>query len=335
MRQLSFLILLVFAVSFARAQSPHGDDFKMDCASCHSSENWELLKRSMTFDHSQTGFALTGQHQNIDCKSCHTDLKFTTTSSECISCHTDMHNNTLGPDCARCHSLESWIVTNSIEMHQQSRFPLMGSHATVDCFECHQSANNMQFEPLGVECMDCHMNDYLATTAPNHQESGYSTNCTECHSIKAIGWTSSNFEHSFFPLEGGHAISCAQCHTSGTYGKISNDCFACHQSDYQSTQNPNHQALDFSVSCADCHTLNPGWQPAEFKEHDAQFFPIYSGEHNNEWSSCAECHTNSSNYADFSCVTCHEHNQSDMNEEHGGVDGYSYKSNLCFACHPM
>lgn len=327
-------MLLISLSAFADNESPHGPNFKMDCVNCHSSDSWELLKKNMTFDHSQTGFVLSGQHKTVDCKSCHQTLVFSEAKSECISCHTDMHNNTLGPDCNRCHTPESWIVTNAIIMHQQSRFPLMGTHQTIDCFECHTSATNLQFEPLGVECVDCHLQDFQATTSPNHVESGYSTNCTECHSATALDWTSSNIDHSFFPLNGGHAISCAQCHTSGTFGKISNECISCHQTNYNSTQNPNHQSLGFSVNCSECHTLDPGWRPAEFRDHDAQFFPIYSGTHNGEWNSCSECHTNSSSYAEFSCITCHEHNQSSTDEEHSGVSGYSYKSNLCFACHP-
>ncbi len=334
MRKLSFIIGLVGLAIFSFGQSPHGDNFKMDCATCHSPESWEVVQKEMTFDHSKTGFDLTGQHLLADCKSCHTDLKFTETKSECISCHTDMHNNTLGADCNRCHTTKSWIVANTTEMHQMGRFPLMGSHAVADCFQCHESATNLQFDPLSIACVDCHRNDYLATTHPNHQSAGYSTDCIQCHSVKAVGWTSTDFEHNFFPLNGGHAISCAECHTSGTFGKISNECISCHQTDFNSTKNPNHQLSGFSENCSECHSLNPGWKPAEFKPHDAMYFPIYSGEHKNEWNSCADCHTNSSNYAEYSCLKCHEHNQSSMDLKHATINGYSYRSNMCYACHP-
>ena len=335
MRKLSFLIILIeFSLSLF-GQSPHGDNFKMDCAICHTPEGWAVNPKSLVFDHKQTGFDLVGQHKLADCKSCHTDLKFTETKNDCFACHTDMHNSTLGMDCDRCHTPETWIVKNATEMHQQSRFPLMGAHATTDCFNCHQSATNLQFEPLGVQCVDCHRKDYLSTTAPNHQQSGYSTNCNECHGLKSSGWNSSDFEHNFFPLTGGHAISCNQCHTTGTFTKIPNECISCHQDNYNSAVNPNHKLLNFSLDCAECHQLDPGWKSAEFKQHDALFFPIFSGKHNNEWGKCTDCHTNASNYAEFACTNCHEHNQSSMDSEHKSVSGYSYKNNMCYACHPL
>ena len=52
------------------------------------------------------------------------------------------------------------------------------------------------------------------------------------------------------------------------------------------------------------------------------------------WSNCAECHTNPASYAQFTCIDCHEHNQADMNDKHGDVQGYTYNSPACFACHP-
>jgi len=65
------------------------------------------------------------------------------------------------------------------------------------------------------------------------------------------------------------------------------------------------------------------------------FFPIYSGKHRGEWSSCTECHTNTSSYAAFSCIDCHEHDdQNNVNDDHNGVSGYSYTSTACLNCHP-
>ncbi|MGQ7869504.1 hypothetical protein [Sunxiuqinia sp. sy24] len=175
----------------------------------------------------------------------------------------------------------------------------------------------------------------MATTAPNHQVSGYSTSCTECHSARAIDWGSANIEHNFFPLEGGHAIRCVDCHVSGTFEKISNDCFSCHQQDYNASQNPRHQELSFSTSCADCHSLNPGWEPAEFRNHDAQFFPIFSGKHRGEWNNCMDCHINSASYSEYSCIDCHEHSMSRMDDKHSDVNNYAYSSVSCLACHPQ
>ena len=321
-------------LNYASAQSPHGDRFKVDCAECHSSESWKELKKDITFDHSKTGFELTGQHQTISCMECHQSLQFSKEKKECKDCHIDVHNNTVGLECDRCHNPESWIVQNITRIHQLSRFPLLGSHTTADCFDCHKSNNNLQFEPLDIECSGCHMNDYLATTNPNHQRSGYPTICTECHSARSVTWSATGIDHSFFPLQGGHSISCNDCHQNGTYSKIPSECISCHQDDYNTTSNPNHNQLEFSTNCSDCHDLSPGWNPARYLEHDAQSFPIYSGSHNNAWSSCIECHSTEGNYADFTCISCHEHNKTETDEEHGEVNGYAYQSLLCFECHP-
>ena len=338
MYKLSYLIasilLIVLNLSGIAQNKPHGEGFKTDCTLCHTSESWKVTKASMSFDHNTTKFKLTGQHQVVDCKSCHQSLKFQEAKSECAACHTDMHQNTVGPDCAKCHNTKSWIIANTTSMHQLSRFPLQGNHAVADCALCHKSASNLQFQPLGIECVDCHRSDYLAAKTPNHQQSGYSTNCIECHGVKATGWNSSNFEHGFFPLTEGHSISCVECHKTGSYQKISNECLSCHQKDYSATTKPNHQQTGFSTSCTECHTTSPGWSPANFRQHDANYFPIYSGEHKGEWNKCTDCHTSNS-YSVFSCTNCHEHTQSKMDSEHRGTSGYSYKSISCYACHPQ
>jgi hypothetical protein len=115
------------------AQSPHGKNFTMDCAKCHNSGGWKFDAKKSKFNHSTTGFALSGQHQAINCKACHTTLTFKKASSNCASCHTDRHNQTVGNNCARCHSTQSWLVGNITKLHEQTSFPLTGVHATIDC----------------------------------------------------------------------------------------------------------------------------------------------------------------------------------------------------------
>jgi hypothetical protein len=89
----------------------------------------------------------------------------------------------------------------------------------------------------------------------------------------------------------------------------------------------------FPTTCTDCHSQN-AWTPSTFN-HDAMYFPIYSGKHEGEWTTCSECHTNSNNYSVFSCLGCHPHsNQSQTNADHNGVSGYQYLSSACYACHP-
>ena len=336
MRKLSLIFGLVLLAFWGQAQeNPHGKSLKFDCVDCHTTEGWTFSAATAKFNHDSTRFKLEGQHRFTDCKSCHTTLVFSEAKTNCMDCHTDMHNNTVGLDCARCHDSKSWIITNITEIHLQSRFPLLGAHNTIACSACHTSASQLEFQPLGVECIDCHRQDFLATTSPNHVQSGFSTDCIECHKIDANEWSSAGFNHDFFPLTKGHDITeCSTCHTNGLSEPLSPDCFSCHQQDFNSTTNPAHQSLDFSTTCTDCHTTDPGWKPARFELHDDLYFPVYSGVHRGEWDKCTDCHTQPETYTVFSCVDCHEHNKTSTDREHTEVSGYSYSSAACYACHP-
>ena len=403
----SFLVVVV--VSAAGIQdSPHGPDFKINCRVCHSPKGWELDRKIYAFDHNTTLLPLEGQHNSVSCKLCHPTLVFSEAETDCFSCHTDMHKQTVGMDCFRCHTSKSWIVENISDVHRQSRFPLQGPHLMASCQDCHPSASLLQFEPLGVECIDCHMQDYQAAASPNHALGNFSTQCMDCHLMAAITWGGVGFNHTYFPLTQGHAIfdcnqchtdndytnataecfscheidynattnpdhisagidnlcmechttmpgwkpaifdhtsfpltqghtinECNQCHVSGNYSNVSTECISCHETDYNATTNPNHISAGIDNLCMECHTTMPGWKPAEFPIHDAQFFPIYSGAHGNEWDNCTECHSNPANYSLFTCIDCHEHNRADMDDKHSGEADYEYTSLACLDCHPL
>ncbi len=336
MRDLSSLILFLALSVSLYSQSPHERDLQYSCADCHNPKGWKLEKGTYSFDHNKTRYQLVGQHQEVDCKMCHTSLQFANTETNCNSCHTDMHYQTVGTDCARCHTPNSWIVENITSIHQMSRFPLFGPHVTADCYDCHPSESLLRFEPLGVECYDCHEADYMATTNPIHKDKPdiFTTNCNDCHSVNAFTWTGAGFNHSFFPLTGGHALNdCTKCHPPGSdYSSISADCYSCHQTDYANTNAPDHIGAGIPTNCIECHTTNPGWKPADFRAHDAQYFPVYSGKHSGTWNSCTECHPNPNNYVEFTCISCHE--QASTDEHHNEVGGYIYNSAACFECHP-
>ncbi|MEW6194875.1 MAG: hypothetical protein AB1521_06960 [Bacteroidota bacterium] len=404
MHRLSLLVLLLLATQVV-AQSPHGSNFKIDCADCHDAVSWNLLKQEKSFDHNKTNFPLIGQHELIDCKKCHTTLVFNEVKQQCFDCHKDIHKNSVSLDCEKCHTPNSWLISDIEQLHRVSRFPLLGVHQSQNCNQCHAQYSELNFESLGINCFDCHSKDYVATQNPNHAEAGFSTECQECHSISSLRWAEVQVTHTFFPLTGKHKISnCFECHQTNTFVGLSPTCYSCHQTDYELTANPNHSHLQFSTNCNECHTID-GWQPATFDhaitgftllgkhssthcaschssgysntpedcnschsddynstinpshiaanfpntcidchspvgwspatfDHDGRFFPINSGEHKGKWDNCNQCHTNQNNFSDFSCTTCHEHNQIEMDNEHRGVSGYSYISTACFNCHP-
>ncbi len=326
MYRLSSIILFFLGIIPIIAQSPHGDGLKMDCAQCHDSEGWSINYGTIQFNHNTTDFLLEGTHAQTDCKLCHETLIFSEAPTQCASCHNDIHSMSVGNDCMRCHTSQTWLVDNIPELHEENGFPLIGAHSGSSCVDCHKSETLLRFDRIGNECINCHQEDYLSTQSPNHTASGFSTNCVDCHSPLGIGWETDIINHDFFPLTLGHDISdCTQCHTTSNYSDVSPECVSCHQSDFNSTTNPNHTSVGYSTDCVSCHTTNPGWTPANVN-HD--FFPLTLG---HDIQDCKECHT-TSNYSDVSpeCVSCH---QSDFNNtsnpNHTSV-GYSTD---CVSCH--
>jgi hypothetical protein len=326
MYRLSSIILLLFGLYPIFAQSPHEDELKIDCAQCHNPEGWDINYETIQFSHNITEFQLGGTHTQVDCKLCHTNLKFNDTPSDCISCHTDVHSMSVGNDCIRCHTPESWLVDYIPELHEENGFPLIGAHSTASCVDCHLSEPLLIFDRIGNECINCHKEDYLTTEYPNHLEAGFSTNCIDCHSPLAIGWDTEVVNHDFFPLTLGHDIQdCNQCHTSDNYSDISADCVSCHQNDFVNTSNPNHESSGFSNDCASCHTTNPGWTPATIN-HD--FFPLTLG---HDIQDCNQCHI-SDNYSDISadCVSCHQNDYNLTNDPNHQAAQFPTD---CVACH--
>ena len=332
--KIAFLVLFVFAFGLhAQTTQPHGKGFKMDCAKCHDSGSWKFSSKGK-FEHISTGFALEGQHKNINCNTCHTKLDFKKTSSNCVSCHADMHNQTVGNDCARCHNTQSWIVSNITGLHQQTSFPLMGVHKTVDCNLCHKSETGLRFNPTGQTCIDCHTKDFRATKNPNHSKLNLSTDCASCHSSTTAEWVTTTFPNhaSFYPLTGGHAAiakDCEKCHIGGNYNNTPTECVGCHKVDFGKTVNPNHAKLNLSTDCASCHTTAPGWQPAKFPIHD-DFYPL-TGVHKTIANNCAECHKGGNyNPMPSDCNSCHSANYKATKNPNHNTLGFSTD---CASCH--
>ena len=304
--------------------------FSPDCVECHNPMGFGWDAGGIIHDF----FPLTQGHDIQDCSQCHDVTNFSNISSECIACHDDDFTQTSNPshinagfstDCLECHTTAPGWMPATLN---HDFFPLTMGHDIQDCNQCHINGN---FNNTPTDCFACHDDDYAQTTNPNHQTSNFPTDCATCHSTNP-GWMPAVVNHDFFPLTLGHDIQdCNQCHINGNFNNTPTDCFACHDDDYAQTSDPNHQAANFPTDCASCHTTNPGWMPATF-DHDGEWFPIYSGRHEGEWSSCTDCHTDPNNFSVFSCFMCHL--EGETADEHEGVSGYIYQSNACLQCHP-
>lgn len=180
-------------------------------------------------------------------------------------------------------------------------------------------------------CIECHQAEYDA-----QHGSPWPTDCGGCHSLSS--WQGATIDHpaaaNGFNLEGAHAtLGCESCHTVPGFiplfpGVTQNDCIACHQADYAAQ----HTGSRFPTDCLSCHTTDT-FVRGPF-DHDASFFPILSGKHQGEWTDCATCHTDPNDFSQFTCLSCHEHNQADMANDHSNVGGFAYDSRACYACHP-
>jgi hypothetical protein len=273
----------------------------------------------------------------VACLQCHGDGVYRGKDASCVSCHRSAYDGTTDPahgaarfplECASCHTTTAWQPASFD--HGTTSFPLTGAHRAVSCQSCHADG---VYAGKSTACVACHQSDYNGTSDPGHLAAQFSTDCTVCHTTTA--WSGATFNHNgtAFPLTGAHvAATCAQCHGDGVYAGKSTACLACHQSDYNGTTDPNHVAAQFPTTCGDCHTTSL-WSGARF-DHDAPYFPIYSGAHAGRWATCATCHTNSADFRVFTCLSCHEHAKSTMDSKHAGQGGYVYESQACYTCHP-
>ncbi len=307
--------------------------FQTDCSLCHSSQGW----RPALFDHLKTsGFELIGAHRALTCKQCHINNATKGLPRDCYGCHTLDYSAVLDPghlkgnyphDCTMCHSANIWRPATF--NHNQTKFPLIGAHVSVECSSCHL---DNRYAGLPTDCWSCHSSAFNGVADPSHLANNFDHNCALCHSTAR--WSPATFDHSktAFPLTGAHTrAACTVCHTNG-YNNTPSDCFFCHDNDYAATNNPNHIAAQFPKECTSCHNTN-AWSQTTWN-HDAQYFPIYSGKHRGEWNTCADCHVNTTNYRTFECINCHEHNKTDMDSKHRGRQNYQYLSTACYQCHP-
>ncbi|HET7248828.1 MAG TPA: hypothetical protein VFI79_03215 [Gemmatimonadales bacterium] len=317
------------AQQVATAKSPHGT-LTQPCAACHSPEAWTPARITSAFDHAKTGFALTGAHSSVACKSCHTTLVFKGASHDCVSCHQDPHHGELGNSCARCHTMRSFVDRSGMtRAHQLTRFPLTGAHVAADCESCHTptSGGQMTFALRMTACNDCHQRDFQATRNPDHTAGGFPHDCAQCHAT--VAWQTARFDHSAsgFPLTGAHiAVACAQCHGTGGFGALPTTCVACHQKDYNATTTPAHQPAGFPTDCTACHTTVT-WTGATFN-HSATAFPL-TGAHLQ--ATCAQCHGDGVYKGkSTACVSCHQTDYNNTNDPNHQAAGFPTD---CTTCH--
>ena len=317
------LLAAVTMVSHAQAgdathvDNPHGK-FKEDCQLCHTSKGWKDVKISPKFDHGKYGFPLKGAHASANCMGCHVTLEFAQSNTRCASCHQDPHQGEMGSDCARCHGARSFLDrAPMVRAHAQTRFPLSGTHLSVDCEDCHKPAaqGQMQFVATNTQCYGCHQAQF--ETAPGHVSSGYSTQCQTCHTttrwnILLNGRGAFDHAGAGFPLNGAHSLSvrqCDDCH-HGTYVGTSKDCASCHTTSTPGFNSPGagapaHNTTFFPpAQCATCHAAAAAnltsWSGGTYTHQVMQLTNAHAGR------ACEDCHKGNYTTVAFNCYACHQ-----------------------------
>jgi len=200
----------------------HWDD---DCGECHGQWTWDDLE----YPHEE--WPLTGAHRDTPCEECHpTSFEAEDT---CLACHDeDRPEGHITAECDECHDTVAWAPPT----WGHDDFALVGGHDGLGCTQCHVDG----FDELSGACNTCHQGD-----APNNHPMW---DCSECHSI--WDWEDVDFDHSFFPLQGGHNnVPCGGCHAGG-YSNTPDRCHQCHADDA-----PNGH---YQTNCEQCHDIW-GW----------------------------------------------------------------------------
>ncbi len=304
-----------------------------NCSQCHNTISWTDVT---SFNHSVTGFTLTGAHVTTPCTQCHVNnnyaLQVAPTDCGNSGCHLSKWNSTqtIGGNvpnhisagfpisqCSTCHDTTNWA--DATFNHNSTGFPLQNSHQmapagkVTQCTQCHIGGNYaLNIQPTDCGNSGCHLTTWQGTNNPTHSTAGSAfaaSNCSTCHDT--ITWTDNSFDHSVtgFALTGTHMsptpTPCLSCHVNNNYNLTSTDCLSCHQSAWNSTQTlggnvPNHVAANFPTSataCSTCHTITT-WANGVF-DHSSTGFPLQNSHQMapaGKVTQCTQCHI-SGNYS--------------------------------------
>ena len=175
-----------------------------------STSDGKSLPDFKNFDHSVTGFALTGAHATTDCESCHVGGKLTGTPTTCVACHDGVNakgrsatHPKSGDDCTTCHGTTNWR-------------PVAMDHSMVvgDCASCHNgekaSGKSKGHPPTEAECASCHQTAKWSTVRMDHAATKAA--CVECHD----GTVSKGMARDHLPT----SLNCQSCHVTDDWAKV-------------------------------------------------------------------------------------------------------------------
>jgi hypothetical protein len=324
-------------------EDPHRGDAGLKCEQCHQESSWQQVTPQDA--HARTRLPELGVHAALRCADCHRQAAFQQFSgpvTPCAACHQNTFQATTNPShislafsrqCESCHQFTTWNF--ALFRQHDAVFPIYsGTHAGVwrNCATCHANAADYKV----FSCTVCHAQP--RTDAAHQGMGGYSYQSAACLMCHPTGETGSFAQHdAIFPIfSGTHAgkwAACSDCHTDPNNRAVfSCTSGACHP---QATTDPSHAGVTgYQFASTQCLACHPTGQAGNFTQHDALYFPIYSGTHAGRWSACVACHQTAGNPAVFTCMSSGCHAQTATDPVHTGIPGYSYTASQCLACHP-
>ncbi|MDQ3262730.1 MAG: hypothetical protein M3Y59_03570 [Myxococcota bacterium] len=280
----------------------------------------------------------TGTHGGTACDRCHLDPS-TFSAPSCIGCHE--HNQQLtdaahlgvvegyqfaGTACYACHPRGEAEGFN-----HEAQFPIAvgTTHQEARCGSCHPDATARK----RLDCVGCHTRE---KADPRHTAvDGYlwaSASCFGCHPRADIPLP---VDHQLrFPIGPGskhQGIGCVTCHVDPANRKTL-DCVSCHTHEKTLTDANHAQVTGYEYTSASCYRCHPQANVESVVDH-TPFFPTAAGS-KHQGIACATCHPVPGDRKQFDCLSCHTHEKTRTDANHGGVAGYQYQSPSCYGCHP-
>lgn len=301
----------------------------------------------------------------------------------CVTCHEDVHDGKLGTDCRSCHTEESFLST-SIQggfNHTLTDYPLIGKHIEVDCKKCHE--NKMTESLEHSRCLSCHVDFHKGQFVYKAQ----TIDCKECHVEESFSETIYSIDRhneSLFPLAGAHLATpcfschkkeeewvfsdigraCVDCHTDIHKGKLKekyypqSDCKACHVPDVWTEISFDHKQTPYylfgkhtEVACGSCHRNEEEEEQILFTETPSDCMSCHDNAHGRQFeldgiTDCQRCHSfdvwqpslfdhNTSRFIlegahkAVNCIECHKEQDVDGKT----VVQYKMERLDCAACH--
>ena len=217
----------------AKVTNPHGP-ISIPCQECHTYTSWKPIRSNPEFNHDQTGYPLRGMHTKVPCTKCHVSLIFKNVSTRLRRLprrhpsppvrsqlrKLSLREGMAGLACANSRSPESLPA---------GRRPCDCCNATT-ATRTRRSASSLDSRQPATPATSRTSRRRFWTTLRQVSR----PRAKSCHTMDT--WFNAKFDHlkvTGYALTGAHAtLPCTACHANNVFAGTPATCYACHASDY-------------------------------------------------------------------------------------------------------